>query len=278
MPYPRIASIPGCLIVALVVCLTPALAEDLFPDKGLEAAVRAQVFAKRYNEEPLTQDDVKRISEVRGKGKSIKSLEGLQHCVEVQLIDLEDNEIADLTPIADLKLLLSINLAGNQVESIEALKDLERVQYLELSSNKVKDIAPLSKLTNMRSLYLSGNEIADLAPLKKLTKVWTLYIAGNPVQDFAPIGDLKWLSSFDASECKIEKLDFLNPLTELKTVMLENNEIKDLSPLVEMAKGDSERRFAPFWRLYLKGNPLDGEGIDAQLSALKELGARIQTE
>ncbi len=40
---------------AMLPWLAPlAAADDLFPDKGLEAAVRYEVFAKRYNQEPLT--------------------------------------------------------------------------------------------------------------------------------------------------------------------------------------------------------------------------------
>ena len=38
-------------------------ADDLFPDKNLEAAVRREVFEKRYNTEALSADDVKNISE-----------------------------------------------------------------------------------------------------------------------------------------------------------------------------------------------------------------------
>src|SRR6056297_1953049 len=63
-------------------------ADKLFPDPGLEAAVRAEVFEKRYNDEPLTKEDVQNISRVVGRGKEIKSLAGLQHCHAVMLIDL----------------------------------------------------------------------------------------------------------------------------------------------------------------------------------------------
>ena len=87
-----------------------ALCEDLIPDKNLEAAVRREVFEKRYNTDPLTADDVKNISQVVGKGKGIKSLEGLQNCKSLMKIDLEKNEIVDLSPIKDLKLLQSIDL------------------------------------------------------------------------------------------------------------------------------------------------------------------------
>jgi internalin A len=255
-----------------------AAAQDLFPDKALEAAVRKEVFAKRYNEEPLTKDDVKNISQVHAKGKGIKSLEGMQHCVAVQEIDFENNEIADLKPLAELKLIQSITLAGNKIESIEPLAALSRVQYLELSRNAVTDIYPLSNMSNMRALYLSNNKIEKLDVLKALPKVWTLYLAGNPVKDFSALGEMKWLSSLDLQNCGITDVSFLKGLTELKYVMLNDNKIKDLNVLVEMAKADSERRFAPFWHLYLAGNPLSDEAKAGQLDELKKLGARIETE
>lgn len=142
-------------------------AEDAFPDKGLEAAIRQEVFAKRYNNEPITADDVKSISRVVGKGKKIESLEGLQHCKAIMEIDLENNAISDLGPMRELKLLQSLNLAGNKIESIEALAELKGLQYLELSRNKVKSIEPLKAMTNMRSLYLTDNQVESLHPYQR---------------------------------------------------------------------------------------------------------------
>lgn len=267
------------LSLASSFCLPNALlAEDLFPDKGLEAAVRKEVFAKRYNTEALTKDDVKNISQVMGKGKSIKNLEGLQHCVSVQEIDLENNEIVDLKPMAELKLVQSLNLAGNKIESIAPLAELVRLQYLELSRNAISDLAPLAKMTNMRSLYLSENKITNIDVVKGLTKVWTLYLAKNQVADLTPIGELKWLTSLDLRGCGVTDLKFLKPLTELNYLMLIDNNVSDLTTLVEMAKGDTQRRFSPFWRIYLYGNPLSDAAKDTQLKELKEIGARINLE
>lgn len=264
----------GSLVLGLIVLTDASAQESIFPDKALEKAVRKEVFAKRYNEEPITAEDVKSISQVKGKGLGIESLEGLQHCVAVQLIDLEDNEIEDLTPLAELKMLQSINLAENRIRSVKPLEKLTRVQYLELSNNQVKNIDSLANMTNMRSLYLSNNRIKHVDVLLRMPKVWTLYIAKNPVVIFEPIGQLRWLSSFDASGCAIKSLDFMKPLTELKYVNLQKNEIDDLSALVEMAKGDEGQRFAQFWRLYIEGNPL-GDKAEEQISALAEMGARI---
>ncbi len=265
-------------VLALNCSLTSFVAaEDLFPDKGLEAAVRYEVFAKRYNQEPLTKDDVKNISKVEGKGKDIKGLQGLEHCVAVQLIDLENNHISDCTPLAGLKLLQSINLAHNEIVSIEPLKDLDRVQYLQLTGNEVADIKPIAKMKNMMSLYLSDNKIENVEVVPELPKVWSLYLAGNPLKNFEPIGRCKRVDTLDLSNCGVSDLAFLTPLTELKRLTLVNNKVTDLSPLVEMAEGDSEHRFAPFWNIHLKGNPL-GETTQAQLESLKQLGSRVHLE
>ncbi len=253
-------------------------AEDAFPDKALEAAVRQEVFAKRNNTEPITADDVKNISRVVGKGKKIVSLEGLQHCKAIMEIDLENNEISDLGPLKELKLIQSMNLAGNKIESIEALAELKGLQYLELSQNEVTDILPLKSMTNMRSLYLNENEITTLAPLAEMKKIWTLYAGKNPIKDFSAISKLVWLESLDLSETELKELDFLSPLTELKRLSLSKNKIEDLTALVKSCEADAAgpRRFSPFLKLDLRDNPLGDLAKTVQIAKLKELGVRIQ--
>jgi Leucine-rich repeat (LRR) protein len=80
----------------------------------------------------------------------------------------------------------------------------------------------------------------------------------------------------DLRENQVEDLSPLSGLTELRHLMLDRNKITSLAVLVEMAKKDLEgpKRFAPFWNIYLEGNPL-GEDAQQQLEELKSLGARI---
>jgi len=44
-----------------------------------------------------------------------------------------------------------------------------------------------------------------------------------------------------------------------------------------MAKKDAagEKRFAPYWRLYLKGNPLDDAAKKTQIPAMQKLNVRV---
>jgi internalin A len=265
-----------CLPFCILLVLSSEFAigqESIFPDKGLEAAVRTQVFAKRNNQEPLTKEDVAKISQVNGSGKKITNLAGLEHCVAIQQIDLGNNEIADLSPIAGLKLVQSLTLKNNKLQSIEPLKELTRLQYLDISGNQVKDIVPLAQCTALRSLDLSQNAIEDIQAIKQFSKLHSLYIKGNAVKDWSPLAQLRMLDTLNLSSCKIADVAFLKPLNRLKLVLLQDNQIKDLTPLIEMAKADSASQFAMFWRIYLKGNPIEPQS--EQATQLKSTGARL---
>lgn len=267
-----------CLV--LVLASTQLQAQDLFPDKGLEAAVRKEVFEKRYNAEPITADDVKNISQVIGKGKGIKSLEGLQHCKSLMKLDLENNEIADLGPIRELKLLQSIDLSGNKIESIEPLSQLLQSQYLQLSKNSISDLAALKEMKNLQSLYLAGNKIKSLEPIANLKKLWTLDVSGSPIENYASISQLKGLTTLNLKSTGLKDLEFVRPLTELKLLIVNDNPIENLVPLAESCEADAkaERRFAPFLRMYIDAKIESDPALAPLVQRLKAVGVRINPE
>ena len=86
------------------------------------------------------------------------------------------------------------------------------------------------------------------------------------------------LSILELKENQIEDVTPLARQTELSMLFLEKNQIKDLTPLVTMAKADAEgpKRFAPYLRLYLAGNPLADAAKNAQVAALKGFGVRVE--
>ena len=270
----RIAAIS--LFVSATMHVQLAVCDDLIPDKNLEAVVRREVFDKRYNTEPLNAADVKNISQVVGKGKGIKSLEGLQHCKALMKIDLEKNEIVDLTPIKELKLLQSIDLASNKIETLEPISQLIQSQYLQLSNNAIVDLGPLRDMSNLRSIYIANNKIKSLEPVSGLKKVWTLDVSGNPIEDAAPIANLKGLQSLSLKGCGIKNIEFVRSLTP-NFVRLEGNPIADFGPLVEACEADAktEHRFAQFLRLYLDEAMLKETSQTATLEKLKAAGVKI---
>jgi Leucine-rich repeat (LRR) protein len=105
-------------------------------------------------------------------------------------------------------------------------------------------------------MSLGKNQIKDIKVLEKVTKLSVLDLRDNQVEDIGPLAKQ----------------------TELKLLMIERNKIKDLKPLVDAAKTDSEgpKRFAPYLRLYVAGNPLAEATKAKQLETLKAAGVRIE--
>ena len=91
-----------------------------------------------------------------------------------------------------------------------------------------------------------------------LTKVMTLEIAENPITDIAALGKT----------------------TELNLLMMSRCKVTDLTPLVKSCEADAAgpKRFAPYLRLYLGGNPLSDAAKKDQLAALKKIGVRVFEE
>src|SRR5437667_2443482 len=115
------------------VTVVSAAEAPLFPDPDLEAAVRAQVYGKRDNKEPLTVDDVKSLSGISAKGKPIKDLSGLERCAALAQLEISNAEVTDLS----------------------ALRGLTNIQLLTLNNNRIKDVSPLAGMITC-SISISG--------------------------------------------------------------------------------------------------------------------------
>jgi len=266
----------------LLASALPAAADDLFPDKNLEAVVRQQVFEKRNKPDPLVEADVVNISGIKWE-KSLKlagkiaNLQGLEKCKSLASIELPNQEIVDLAPLKDLKQLQSVILNNNKIQSVAPLADLTGIQLLWIQDNQIADVAPLAKIAAMGSLDLSNNQIKDIAPLAELKKTHALYLANNPIENFGPLAALKKLERLDLRGTGISDLGPLAEQTEWRFLFLHGNKITDLAPLVAAAKKDFEgqKRFAPFWRLYVGENPLSDAAKGAQIDEIKKYQGKV---
>lgn len=249
----------------------------IFPDKALEKAVRRQVFSKRENDDPITAADVADIAIIEGRDLGITNLTGLELCQKVALINFTGNAIVDLKPLAGLPRLQSLDLSKNQIKDIGPLATNTALQYLDLSFNQLKKLGPVAGLTNLATLLVSDNELSDVTAAFGLPRLHSLHVDGNRVSKLKGIASLTRLDLLSAGGNRISDLSPLTGLQNLRLLLLDNNRIRDLAPLVEMAAQDAagERRFAPFLRLYLKGNRLAGNKAQAQLAELRRLGVKV---
>ncbi len=270
---PRVAL---CALALAVLVLSPALAANP-PDKNLEAALRAVLHEPQKE---LTDEHYNRVYVLDAVGKGIRDLTGLDKCKNLAALRLSKNQIADVKVLGGLVNLQSLDLADNQIADLKPLAGLTNLQYLELSHNRVTSVEPLRGLTKLNSLYLSGNQVGDIQALADLGRLWSLYLAKNRLKDISVLAKLKRISTLDLNDNEVRDVAPLAAMSELNLVLLERNQVSDLGPLVAAAQKDAAgpKRFAPFLRLYLAGNPLSPQARTNEVPALQKAGVRVWLE
>ena len=242
--------------------------EIKIPDKTLEGIIRGKI-GKR-NGEPIYKSDLKVITSIGAPEEGIKSLEGLQYCVNLRVAELWNNKISYIPDLSDLDNLEYLQLNGNFISDISGLSGLESLEYLDLSANDfISDISPVSNLTNLEYLDLGRNNISDISPLANLTNLKELWLGSNDISDISPLSDLTNLTILVLYENNISDISPLSDLVNLEQLYLESNNISDISPLIQnpgINEGDV---------VAIAENPLNSQSIELYIPELEKRGVTI---
>jgi Leucine-rich repeat (LRR) protein len=272
----RPLAISICAFTSIVSVFAGTTQAGPIADKNLEAAIRAVLQEPKAD---LTDEKLNNVYILEADGKGIKDLTGLEKCKNLAQFKAAKNEISDLKALKDLTNLQYLDLANNKIIDIAALAGLVKLQYLELSNNQITKVKPLAGLGGaLTSLYLGGNKITSIGPLGNLSKLSSLYLAHNQIEDISALWNITHLNVLDLKENKIDDIGPLSKQTELSILMIEKNQIDDLTPLLNGCKADAQgqKRFAPYLRLFLAGNPLSETAKKTQLEELKKIGVRVE--
>ncbi len=109
---------------------------------------------------------------------------------DVLWVVVGNDTFSDLTPLANLTNLESLDLYGTEVSDLTPLANLTNLEYLGLYGAEVSDLTPLANLTNLEVLSIDGTEVSDLTPLANLTNLEDLYLDDTEVSDLTPLANL----------------------------------------------------------------------------------------
>lgn len=126
--------------------------------------------------------DATAYSTMKGEktGRKLKSseLEVLKYAPNLRALDLGHHAITSLDFLKGLDLELLI-LADNDITDITVLAEMPHLQYAELFMNDITDISPLAACTELLDLNLCFNKITDLTPLDACTNLERLWAIRN---------------------------------------------------------------------------------------------------
>ena len=118
----------------------------VFEDANLESVVRQVLDLPQGR---FTPEDVSSLTRISASGKTIQSLVGLEYFADLKKLDLTDNQIVDITPLATLTEVDSLALTDNQIVDVTPLSGLTGLSWLGLASNLIEDVAPLVANTGL---------------------------------------------------------------------------------------------------------------------------------
>ena len=85
-------------------------------------------------------------------------------------------------------------LSNNNIEDISALANLKELVLLSLGANpNLKDVSTLANCTKLETLYLHNNSIEDISALNTLTELKKLGISGNKINDLSVVDQISSL-------------------------------------------------------------------------------------
>ncbi len=154
------------------VSVTNICGAALFPDANLRAVVKSTLSIT--NDADLCVDDMGGVTSLDARESNISNLSGLEYATNLTQLYLgwgafSQNYISDISVLAGLTNLTTLELNGNQITDISALAGLTNLTTLDLgwggSSNQITDISALAGLTNLQSLDLAFNQITDISAL-----------------------------------------------------------------------------------------------------------------
>ena len=211
-----------------------------FNDINLYNAIKEQLHSKNIEYTAndtnktltMTQENINKVEILELINEEITDITGLETFKNLKTLDLDQNQITDINAISGLTNLQTLYLNDNQISDISALSGLTNLQTLGLLDNQISDIDAISGLTNLQWLNLCGNQISDIDAISGLTNLKTLSLGENhKISDIGAISSLTNLQTLYLLYNQISDISALSGLTNLQKLYLQYNQISDISAL-----------------------------------------------
>ncbi len=206
-----------------------------FPDSNLRALI-AEALGKSVNA-PITVAEMKRLNDLdvcRGGGCGrwgIRNLKGLEFATNLRRLDIQHNQVTDLSPIAGLIALRELGIAFNPVSDISPVRGLTNLTHLALYETQVSDISPVRNLKNLTHLWLYRTPVSDISPVRNLTSLTRLVFHNTLVSDLSPVRGLINLETLEFGDSGVSDLSPIQGLTKLKHLHFSGANVSDASPI-----------------------------------------------
>lgn len=171
---------------------------------------------------------------------ALADLTGIANLPGLRTVDLPSAPYSDLTPLSGLSVLENLQAENARIHDLTPLASMTSLTSLDLSGNQITDLSALAGLSNLVKLNLAANRLNNLGALATLPKLTALNVSHNQLTTLGAAAGLAQLTSLDARGNKLTSIDALEG-ARLTLVSLDHNLLKSITPLSGIAAGATVR-------------------------------------
>lgn len=164
----------------------------------------------------------------------ITTLEDFRHFDSLQLLELNGQQLTELSGLEELQHLNTLNLTDCGITDTRQLAPLTGVTKLVLDDNPLADAQSLGGMNGLNWLSLRGCGLTDITPLSQLTGLIWLDVSNmvqgeGTIADYTPVAELKSLTYLGLGNITdLTDVSFCSGLKKLETVDLKDSGVDKL--------------------------------------------------
>jgi Leucine-rich repeat (LRR) protein len=157
---PGVFLLTAFLLVPCLLCNSCSSGSGLVLDRNLERGILEKLGKPGG---VLTLEDLQSLTKLELPDRNIRSVEGIQLCTNLDVLNLMHNEFSDISRIGEMRNLTELYLDSPHISDISPLANLTNLEFLSLQSCTIDDISPIENLPWLRWLNLTNTPFAGSA-------------------------------------------------------------------------------------------------------------------
>lgn len=166
---------------------------------------------------------------IRDAERPVRDLGALRFIPSVSGLVLSNNDILDISPIANCTNLKKLHLQKNPIRDISSLANCKKLEELELGETPIEDFSVLETLPNLRELSISVDQIPAFRRLTRLQSFKKIEFGLDTFDSFEGFPEMPKLRVIRGAHVK--RLDGLQRFPKLENLVNLSGDFDTLEPL-----------------------------------------------
>lgn len=139
---------------------------------GIEGMIYLENIEASYNNLKSIEElsNSVKLKKVFVNGNSISDISVLKKCENsIEYVSVNDNEITDLSPLANAVNLKFLSFDNNDVTDLKPLGNCKTLEIISGDNNKLTSLDGIENCTSLNYIFMPRNQISDTTGLDKIT-------------------------------------------------------------------------------------------------------------